>query len=692
MDATSGQKPRSKSEADVAASAKSQKDLKTSLYTLINRINFLHFQSESLTVILTHRKNGRVLRLAAVPESCDSEDFVCTWCDPAPDSVINGDFEVRTLEIPKGHHVLQAEVEEVKISADGLSCQLPEACYQLTSRASRRHNCSGIEASVIQNGAIFSGVLRDFNAAAFRLELQATPPQTFQWLKQDEPLTVIFRQSEKQLLSSPGKILRRHGKRDQQTVVIAPAKAQQCRFPPKKHRNSRRALSPAPEAVFTHPLTKQLIRLDVTDISGSGMAVAEASQEALLLPGMILENLELRLADSFSLRCLAQVIYCQPPPGEHSSTEIKCGLAILDMDVSDHTRLLALLHRADNSRKSVCPKIDVDQLWEFFFDSNFIYPDKYQSLKEYRAEFKQIYSKLYDSAPEIARHFIYQENGRIVGHMAMLRPFSNSWLIHHHAADRRHSRTAGLETLRLVGEAVNEAQALYSAHMDYVMCYFRPENSFPQKIFGSVAKHYDNPQHCSIDTFDYFHYRKKFDVHWQDEDPWELAPATREDLLDIEAFYRNDSGGLMLHALDLDPDHVEDSSLEKSYEKSGFQRQRTLFALKKEGRPIALFMLLRTEVGLNLSNLTNSISAIITDNKALPREAFFTAVSMLASKFPHDEVPVLTYPASYSKSKSIPVEKQYNFWVLDCQSLDPYFDYCSNYFKRLNRSGKDISP
>lgn len=663
---------------------------KISRETLINRFNYLHFQSATLTVLLTHRQNGRNLRLSATPEACIDENFVCLWTTPLPPAIDRGDFEIRHLEVPHGHHILQVELIEPQLTEDGMRCRLPEVCEQLTSRQVKRHLCTNIAANVIQNGAIFSGMLEDFSASAFRLELQAKPPQTFQWLKQDEPLTVIFTQEGQTLLSTPGQILHSHGKRDQHKVVVAPSLDQQRRFPPKNYRNRRIKLRPAPEAVFIHPLTKNLVRLDVTDLSGAGMAVEEASQEAQLLPGMLLDKLELRLADSFSLTCQAQVVYCQKMDDSEEFAPFRCGLAILDMDVSDHTRLMALLHRADDRNKGVCPRIDLDQLWEFFFASGFIYPKKYQSLKEYRNEFKVTYAKLYDSTPEIARHFIYQEKSRIVGHMAMLRQFSNSWLIHHHAADRTRSQTAGLETLQLVGEAVNEAQALYSAHMDYVMCFFRPENRFPQRIFGGVAKHYDDPSLCSVDTFDYFHYRKEYSLKWKDNGTWQLAPAQEEDLLNLEAFYRNKSAGLTLHSMDLTPNQQQkDTSLDESYQRAGFQRHQSTLALQKEGRTVALFMLLRTEVGLNLSNLTNAITVFVLDNKELPREAFFTAVAMLADEYPQDEIPVLTYPPGYAASQAIEVEKQYNLWVLDCQHLDPYFEFCSNYFKRMHRPKKE---
>ena len=675
-------------EAVVPASKPSRK---ISRETLINRLNYLHFQSVTLTVLLTHRQNGRDLRLTASPQACVDDNFTCAWTAPLPAAVARGDFELRHLEIPHGQHILQVEVQQPKLTAEELQCLLPDVCRELIARRVRRHFCHDIEVNVTQNGAIFFGSLEDFSAAAFRLTLEAKPPQTFQWLKVDEPLTVNFSSAGQALLSTTGLLLRSQGQRDRQTLVVAPTLAQQRRFPPKKHRTRRLELRPAPEAIFTHPITRQLIRLDVVDLSGAGMAVAEAPQEAQLLPGMVIDNLELSLVDSFTLSCQAQVVYCQSAEGSDAPPLQRCGLAILDMDVSDHTRLMALLHRAENRHKGISPKIDLDQLWEFFFACGFIYPKKYQLLQDSREQFRETYVKLYDNAPEIARHFIYQEQGRIVGHMAMLRQFSNSWLIHHHAADRTHSRTAGLDVLQLVGESVKESQALYSTHMDYVMCYFRPDNRFPQRIFGGAANHYDDPGNCSIDTFSYFHYRKEFDLKWKNGSDWDLTPASEDDLLDLESFYGKRSGGLMLRGMDLTAQHHDDKSLQESYRKAGFGRQQSLFALKHEERTLALFMVLKTEVGMNLSNLTNAITAIVMDSKALPREAFLTAISMLSAKYPQEEVPILTYPAEYTEGQSIETEKLYNLWVLNCRNLDPYYEFCNNFFKRLHRA-KDELP
>ena len=66
----------------------------------------------------------------------------------------------------------------------------------------------------------------------------------------------------------------------------------------------------------------------------------------------------------------------------------------------------------------VTNEVDLDQLWELFFDSDFIYPTKYKQIQKYRKTFQETYRKLYEDASEIAKHFTYQKNGRIYSHIS----------------------------------------------------------------------------------------------------------------------------------------------------------------------------------------------------------------------------------------------------------------------------------
>jgi len=661
---------------------------KVSRDTLINQFNCLHFQDGQVIVVLEHSRHGRLLRLPAEPNPCFDEFLVCRWAAPLPCSTTPRDYRFRHLEISGGNHQLRVELQEAWFDETELHGRLPEIGLKLAARRTKRHYCSGINAQIVQNGAVFDGVLVDFSAKAFRLDLKAAPPQTFQWLTDDEPITVLLSRNGKTMLGTAAQILRRHGGQLEQSIVVRPTRDVQRRYPAKQHRALRQQLKPNPTVQFTHPLTAQRLCLNVLDISGAGFAVIESAGEASLVPGMIIEGLDLNLAGGMHLNCTAQVVYRREVPEAPGRDTVCCGLALLDMTISEHNRLMNLLNQAEDRRHFACSNIDMDQLWTFFFQSGFIYPQKYKAIEGNRQALKEAYARLYSGAPEIARHFVYQEHNAILGHMAMLRLFSGAWMIHHHAADRSRSRHAGLDTLRMAGEAANVAQALYSSHMQYAFSYYRPENRFPHRVFGGVADHYADPRQCSVDSFAYCHYRKEFDLNWKDSGPWTLTPAHREELAELEAWHAAHSGSLMLKALDLTVDAPAGQQLAEVYREAGFQWERLVFSLQRDGVTTAIFMVLRTELGLNFSSFNNAITVLVTDPERLPREAFYTAISMLASKYPQNEVPVLVYPESYAREQHLDVEKNYNLWVIDCHNLDPYFDFCDKLFRRLKRTSE----
>ncbi len=664
---------------------------KTSHDTLINRLNFLSFKEQVVTAVFVHRRHGRRLRIKIHPEPCSRQDFSGRWVEISPAPVVRGEYLLLHLEVPLGRHILQVGLKDLQLSATGLTGRLDEIGEPVTARRATRSPCLPLQVKVIQNGVIFEGVLDNFDGTALRLNLHATPPQNFLWLNAASPVTLIISDESGAVLTAAADIVRASGERLRHTVVVAPRLNDQRRLPSKKHRGQRVNFCPTPQMVFTHPFTGRRVALDVNNISGTGFAVSEPATEAVLLPGLTLNDLHLRLTDTFALPCKAQVVYCRSVL-EPSGEDIRhCGLAILDMSIPDHTRLMALMHRAENRRRGISPPLDLERLWEFFFASGFIYPEKYRSVHEYRNEFLETYEQVYNGAPDIARHFVIQEHSHILAHMAMLRIASNSWLIQHHAADHARSNHAGVDVLQLAGEAIKASQGLFSAHMDYAMCFYRPENRFPHRVFGGVANHYRDRSLCSVDTFAYSHYQKGNNPAWPEESNWKLAPASVEDLLDLEACYAQGGGGLLLKALDMAAPRPDQTELMTGYRRAGFLYRQDLFALKHNGELTAVFSTMRTAMGLNLSNLTNAITALIIAPEEFPQEAYRMAISTLAAIYPVDEVPVLTYPESYPDRQQFPVEKLYDLWVIDCRHLDPYFDYCETLFRRL-RPGKSATP
>jgi hypothetical protein len=264
----------------------------------------------------------------------------------------------------------------------------------------------------------------------------------------------------------------------------------------------------------------------------------------------------------------------------------------------------------------------------------------------------------------------------------MIRFFENSWLIHHHAASKEESMRAGVAVLNQIGRFINDSHSIHSMHMDYVMCYFRPSNRFPDRVFGGLARSLKAPKECSLDTFAYFHFHPE--VHRAQELPlsWAVEVAGKDDLLELACFYRHTSGGLMLEALDLKVDTAECRQLADEYRKLGFKKERTLLALKKEGDLKAFAMVNISDIGLNMSNLTNCPTIIVLDDD-VDGAVLAQFLSYIATQYDGSELPVLLYPATHAMKCSISTEKLYTLWVLNMQYTDHYFRYLENLIKHI---------
>lgn len=258
-----------------------------------------------------------------------------------------------------------------------------------------------------------------------------------------------------------------------------------------------------------------------------------------------------------------------------------CGLAIIDMSPEEHTQLLHFLHQLRDPHAFIGKELDMNTLWRFFFASGFLYPEKYQHLLERKQEIKELYKRLYLQTPGIARHFLYREGQEIRGHMAMLRTYENSWLLHHHAASMEKNNFAGLHVLNQAGSFTNNSHRIQSLHMDYLMCYFRKDNKFPKKVFGSIADKIGNPKACSTENLCYFHIPAPGGTLPPLSEDWTLSAAEKDDFADLQDFYDQRSQGLMLETFNL-RGRRDSTTLFEEYRKAGLFRDIQYVALKNQ--------------------------------------------------------------------------------------------------------------
>lgn len=654
---------------------------KIGLHHLINRLNFINFQDGRIQLCCSHRPSGRSRLVPAFPLPCSGSVLECRWAGEPDAASLGRDDELKCILVPHGEKFIQAAAEMIEVHAGGCRLALPAVSREISHRRIERQRCQGITVHLIQNGASFSGSLLDFSASSFRVELPFGPSRNFAEMEASQPVQVVFHSGRQTLYSSECRIIRTTqpaAERKTRSYVLEPLKQVVQRYRKAEFRSQRQTLNPSPNIIFRHPLTQKWVDLKAIDISGSGFAVEEEEAASVLMPGLLLPKIQLCFGSIFKLTCSVQVVSRKPPAGHMARRRVRCGLALTDIAAQDHIKLLGVLHQAQNRNAYVCNEIDLNALWDFLFETGFIYPSKYTLIEKNKKEIKNTYARLYTRSPDIARYFICQEDGVILGHMATIRFWENAWLIHHHAARRSAATRAGLIVLDQIGRFGHDSFRIRGMHMDYLVCYYRPENRFPSRIFGGVAGYINNPKGCSLDLFAFVKPPIAAAAPPQLPPGWELAPIGAADLAALRQAYERQSGGLMLKALDLESSSWREKKLCSEFQRHGFKRERHLFCLKARGRPQALLLVNISDIGLNLSDLTHCLNAIVLDPQGLPANVLLDALRLAEAAAGQADLPALIFPMSYVEQQAIPFEKAYYLWVFHMHTQSQaYFRYLS---------------
>jgi len=458
-------------------------------------------------------------------------------------------------------------------------------------------------------------------------------------------------------------------------VVYAPMDEEIRLFPQKVIRNPREQNAASFSVSFHHPFFQKHVERDIVDISTSGFSIKENPAEQTLMTGMIIPDLSIIYAGVAKMKCSAQVVYRRE---DMENNIVQSGLAITDMDVRSYSGLNHLVGAQMDANAHVSTTVDMEAIWEFFFDTGFIYGEKYQHLYPYRNAFKETYRKLYQDNPDIARHFTYEKNGKIYGHIAMVHAYEPSWVVHHFSAKPMESKIPGFLILRQITHYINGYHRFLSHKMDYVMTYYRPDNRIVDKVFGGFARELKNPKGSSLDLFSYFHFTKSPSRRMLPTGSV-LHQCIPDDFKILQACYEKSSGGLLFDSFRLD---LSMEPLENTFIGAGFKRCCRTYCLCHEGKHLAFFIVNQSDFGLNLSELLNGITIFIVDDKEVKWDVIESAIDTLGHVYATDQIPLLVYPEHYLQGQGIDTAKQYQLWIL---KNDPYTEQFTDYMRRKFR-------
>jgi hypothetical protein len=569
-------------------------------------------------------------------------------------------FSFQQLIISDGGSFILVPGEITYQDSTILRIHLPAISYDICQRTLKRYACHDVDADITQNGVLVQGTVEDFSPRAFRIRIIHNASHASAWLNHDMPIDVHIKNNSQILFSGACRFVRRIEDSRGIHIVLSPSHNQICRFRKATIRSPRRRPDPSPIMTFRHPFFAMIVEREILDISNSGFAVIEPQNDGVLMPGLIIPEVTINYGGNREIKCTAQVIYRLP-----QEDEVRCGLAILDMDTMSFSHLTQILNRETDRHNRISNRVDMNALWEFFFESGFIYPEKYRFINTYREEFKKTYLKLYhEKNPDISQHFTYEKDGRIYGHIAMVRAYERAWMIHHFAAKPLESRLTGFSVLKQILLYLNGIHRFPSAGMDYVMTYFRNGNKIIDRIFGGFARNLADPRGCSLDLFSYLIFSGNTSGGTL-PDRWEIRECTAYDIWKLELFYRYRSEGLLINALGLGNDRHDSGTLARIYRDRGFTRTMKAYSLVLDNEPVACLIVNTSNLGLNLSELLNGVKIIVSEPDKVPWDILSLAIQRVLDNSHVDKIPLMIYPQDYAEIHNVPVEKHYYLWILD---------------------------
>lgn len=654
---------------------------------LTNVINHLHFTREYVSIHVQDIMSGQEFLQQAEPGPCFNDQVTIRLTDP-------GIFDLKrhaplNLVIDNRKSLIVFPINLQAADRESLMLNLPDVAHSYSKRQAVRHTCEGVKAEIVQGKLNVHGVLEDINPHDFRICIDSpedinSANNLFLKLSQDNQTNYM---GECRLLRID---------KENSYIILQPVHHNRPVLSPRKYAGDRVRIMPQPVIHFIHPLCGLAVQNKVEDISASGFSVLVSENESLLIPGMIIPQMTIQLPGMFNdLQCAAQVVYRL----KLKKDILKYGFYILDMSLNDQKRLFDAVSKASDPHVNVTGRVNMDSLWELFFDSGFIYPNKYGLISPFKESLKETYRKLYDEGQDIFTHLTYQDHGQIYGHLSMVKAYENSWIIHHLAARALQGKRTGLKTLNYF---INYLDCLYrlpvsSKTMRYNFCYYRPENQFSDYYFGGVCKIFKRREICSMDLFGYM----PMDIAHGDvclPENWSIEKFSRKDLAVMREYYDGIGGGMMLDAYALEcraaenenchdtgsESTIHNDNIMSMYNKIGLKRESSVFSVRHNGMIKAALIVDTSDLGVNMSELLNSIKIIVIDN-TLPWAILQDAVSAVGKAYHSDSIMVLIFPFEYLGQQGVKCEKRYNLWVLNTNLDSPEMDIIKDRAKITKR-------
>jgi hypothetical protein len=306
----------------------------------------------------------------------------------------------------------------------------------------------------------------------------------------------------------------------------------------------------------------------------------------------------------------------------------------LDQETVNKLPRLSELHAAYGVQVNT---MDVDELFALYERTGFLYPDKAARLMPHLEGVRENWRRMLSGGESLLYILTAGDERQGRAALAVWRTTHQGWMSQHLVSENNPYAS------RAVMLAAAAASILKGAD-ESAQNWFRPENRFPARVFGSMVQSIGSPL-SSVQRHAYFALPRTLSL--PSEGGIRIAaydPSHKKALCAIASAAR---GNIYVAAEELSGD-VEFRGLDGLYRRVGLRRTRHVWLAYRKGKeePIGAAIAYRGPLGLNFSYLENRCDLLL--HPALPVSEVPGAVASLLKasfaayqNFELDEIPVI---------------------------------------------------
>jgi hypothetical protein len=361
----------------------------------------------------------------------------------------------------------------------------------------------------------------------------------------------------------------------------------------------------------------------------------------------------------------------------------------MSFDVLDQDTLNALprLSDVDAAYGVKVNALSVDELFGLYERTGFLYPAKAARLIPHMELVRSNWRRLLRAGDSLLYVLSAGNDEQGLASIAVWRTTREGWTSQHLVAE---NNPLGSRAVMLAGSAASMLRGTDDSHQNW----FRPENRFPSRVFGSMVQTVGE-SYASVRRHLYFAVPRKLGFP-----PREgvrvvpCGPSHVEALCALAVLVR---GSIYVTAEELRRD-VELAAVDEMYRAVGLRRMRRVWLAYRDSKdePIGAAIAYRGPLGVNFSYIENRCDLLL--HPTLPESdvpgvvaALLQASSAAYSDFELDEVPVIAdqiaAPALLGMGAELLRHYCQGIWLKDGQAR--FYRHVDHFYSRLlNRTAK----